>query len=57
MAVVVSESWFRPHSEEIPMIRSMAAADTAELLSPVASSSEGFHARFNLPARPHLVPA
>jgi hypothetical protein len=38
------------------MIRSMAAADSAVLLSPVASSSEGFHARFNLSPRPHVVP-
>jgi hypothetical protein len=39
------------------MIRSMAAADTAVLFRPVASSSDGFHARFNLSAGPHLVPA
>jgi hypothetical protein len=39
------------------MIRSMAATDTAVLLSPVASSSEGFHARFDYSARCHLVPA
>lgn len=39
------------------MIRSMAAADTAVLLSPVASSSEGFHARFDFSPRYHVVPA
>lgn len=53
---VVSVLGFDSRSEEIAMIRSRAAADTAVLLTPLASSSEGFHA-LDFALRSDLVPA